>query len=283
MHAIRWGIMGTGAIAATFARGLTDLPDAVLVAVGSRTAQAAEQFGARFGVPRHHASYAALAADPEVDAVYIATPHPFHYPNARLCLAAGKAVLCEKPFTLNAREAAALIEEARARGVFLMEAMWTRCLPLFVRLRELLAAGAIGTPRMVQADFNFRTAVQPRSRLFDLELGGGALLDVGVYPVSLASMVFGTPTAITSQAHIGTTGVDEQCGLVLHHADGALAVLTAAIRTGGPNAALIRGTNGSIQIPRPPSGSRLHLRATGMGTRRLKWRVVCATGCVKAR
>jgi predicted dehydrogenase len=248
MDKIRWGILGTGRIAGIFAAGLADLGDAELVAVGSRTAAAADTFGDRYGVPRRHASYAALASDPQVDAIYVATPHTFHKENSLLCLQAGKAVLCEKPFTINAREAAELIAYARERRLFLMEAMWTRFLPLMVRLRELIAGGAIGEVRMVQADFDFRTEVNPRSRLFDPALGGGALLDVGVYPMSLASMLLGTPSEIASLAHLGATGVDEQSAAVLRYAGGRLAVLTSAIRIGGPHEALIRGTDGYIRI-----------------------------------
>ncbi|MFN8568711.1 MAG: Gfo/Idh/MocA family oxidoreductase [Kouleothrix sp.] len=190
MSIIRWGILGTGSIAGQFARGLAALDDAKLVAVGSRTAAAAAGFAQRVGAERAHGSYAELAHDPQVDAIYIATPHPLHHANTLLCLGAGKAVLCEKPFAINAGEAAAMIDAARARGLFLMEAMWTRFLPHMLRLRELLAAGVIGELRMLQADFGFRTEFNPHSRLFDPALGGGALLDVGIYPVSLASMLW---------------------------------------------------------------------------------------------
>ena len=175
MSKIRWGILGTGRIAGVFAEGLRSAADAELVAVGSRTAAAAEQFAGRVGAARAHASYADLASDPDVDAIYVATPHPFHKENSLLCIEAGKAVLCEKPFALNAGEAEQMVTAARARGVFLMEAMWTRFLPHIARLRELLAAGAIGEPRMLKADFCFRTDFNPRGRLFDPALGGGGL------------------------------------------------------------------------------------------------------------
>src|SRR5262249_48170981 len=148
--------------------------------------------------------------DPDVDAIYIATPHPMHYENSLLCLRAGKAVLCEKPFTINATQAADLIAEARRHGVLLMEAMWTRFLPHMVALRQTIDSGAIGEIRLLKADFCFRTNVDPASRLFDLALGGGALLDVGVYNISLASWLLGTPRQIVSLAQLGTTGVDEQ-------------------------------------------------------------------------
>lgn len=248
MHPIRWGILGTGSIAAQFARGLAELNDARLVAVGSRTADAAAAFAQTFGVARSHASYAALANDPDVDVIYIATPHSLHKENTLLCLEAGKAVLCEKPFAINAQEAAEMIIAARSRGLFLMEAMWTRFLPHMARLRELIAAGTIGELRMLQADFGFRASFDPQSRLFDPALGGGALLDVGIYPVSLASMLFGAPTRIASMASLGETSVDEQSAMLFGYADGQLAILSQATRTSTPHEALLLGTSGRIRV-----------------------------------
>jgi len=248
MTKTRWGILGTGNIASQFARGLAALDDAELVAVGSRTADSAEAFGERFSAPRRHSSYAALASDPDVDAIYVATPHPLHHNNTIMCLESGKAVLCEKPFAINATEAQSMIATARARGVFLMEAMWTRFLPHIVRLRELLAAGTIGEVRMLQVDFGFRTSFNPQGRLFDPALGGGALLDVGIYPVSLASMILGTPQRVTGMAHLGETGVDEQSAMIFGYAGGQLALLSQAIRTNSPHEALLLGTVGKIRV-----------------------------------
>ncbi|MBK9709935.1 MAG: Gfo/Idh/MocA family oxidoreductase [Kouleothrix sp.] len=248
MSKIRWGILGTGRIAGVFAEGLAGLDDAELVAVGSRSAESAAAFGERYAVPRRHASYAALAHDPGVDVVYVATPHTLHRENTLLCLGSGKPVLCEKPFAINAAEAASMIAAARERGLFLMEAIWTRFLPHIVRLRELLAAGALGELRMLRADFSFRTEVDPRSRLFDPALGGGALLDVGIYPVSLASMLFGRPERIASMADLGTTGVDEQAALIFGYSNGRMAVLTTATRTEAPHEALLLGTEGMIRL-----------------------------------
>lgn len=248
MEPIRWGILGTGRIAGLFATGLTALPDAELVAVGSRAAATAARFADEHGVPRRHPSYAALAADPEVDIVYVATPHPVHHAAVRLCLEAGKAVLCEKPFTVNAAQAADLIGLARARRLLLMEAMWTRFLPLMERFRGLVAAGAIGEPRLLTADFGFRHDGGPEHRLFDPALAGGALLDVGVYLVSLASMLFGPPERVTGFAHLGPTGVDEQAALVLGYPGGRLAQLTAAVRTATPQEVTLMGTDGSLRI-----------------------------------
>lgn len=262
---IRWGILGTGSIAKQFARGLQALDDARLVAVGSRAAATAEAFGTEFDVPRLHASYEALAADPEVDAIYVATPHPLHRENAILCLEAGKAVLCEKPFTINARQAAEVVAVARRKRVFLMEAMWTRFLPIVAQAREWIASGAVGEPRLVTADFGFRAGVNPESRLFNPRLGGGALLDVGIYTVSFASMVFGPkPTRIESMATLGETGVDEQAAVILGYGNGALAALTTAIRTNTPHEARIIGTDGRILL-HPPywRGTKATLQAGG--------------------
>lgn len=251
MDQIRWGILSTGGIAATFVRGLRDLPDAAVVAVGSRTQAAAEAFGDEHGIARRHGSYAALAADPAVDVIYIGTPHNLHAENMRLCLEAGKAVLCEKPFTVNAAEAAAAVALARERRLFLMEAMWARFRPHMVELRRLLAEGVIGEPRMVRANFGFRRPLDPAHRLFAPELAGGALLDVGVYATSFVHMVFGAPEGVVSAAHLGETGVDEQMAAILSYPGGRLAVITSATRTNSPRTAMVAGTEGYITIENP--------------------------------
>ena len=243
----RWGILGPGSIAHEFAAGLRAIPDGELVAIGSRDQQRADAFAEQYGAPNRYGSYAALAQDPDIDAVYVATPHPFHKDDTILCLEAGKAVLCEKPLTINAAEA--VVAVARARNTFLMEAMWTRYLPIIVQVRRWLAAGAIGAPRLVSADFGFRAGIDPEGRLFNLGLGGGALLDVGIYVVSFAAMVFGAqPAHIAAAAHIGETGVDEQTGVRLRYEGGALASLSCAVRTTTPHEARIVGTEGTIAI-----------------------------------
>ncbi|CAN5905667.1 Gfo/Idh/MocA family oxidoreductase [soil metagenome] len=245
---IRWGILSTGNIAHQFAKGLDDLPDTQLVAVGSRSQEGADAFGDEFGVSNRHASYEALAADPEVDAVYIGTPHPFHKDNTLLCLAAGKAVLCEKPFALNLNQARDMVAAARQHETFLMEAMWTRFLPHMVKLRKLIADGVIGEVRMLQADFGFRAAFDPDHRLFDPALGGGALLDIGVYPVSFAHALFGSPTEVKSFGNLGATGVDEEATLMLRHGAGQLALLSTTTRLNTPHVAVILGTEGRIHL-----------------------------------
>lgn len=251
LDTIRWGVLGPGSIARKFAMGLQALSDAQLVAVGSRSQESADAFGDQFQVRRRHASYAALAHDPEVDAIYVSTPHSFHREHAELCLRAGKAVLCEKPFAINAAQSESMIAVAREQGVFLMEAMWTRFLPLVVRVRELIAEGAIGELRMLWSDFGFRTSVNPSSRLFDPALGGGGLLDVGIYPVSLASLLFGKPDRIATMADLGSTGIDEQAGIILGYPGAKMAMLATAVRTTTPMETTIMGSEGSIRIHSP--------------------------------
>jgi len=248
---IRWGILGLGSIAGVFAAGLQAVPNAQLVACGSRTAEKAEAFGEKWKIPHRHADYAALAADPEVDAIYVATPHPMHREDVLLCLEHGKAVLCEKPFTVNAREAAEVIAAARRAGLLVMEAMWTRFLPHMAQVRAWLNAGAIGDVRMLHADLGFRANFDPRGRLLNPTLAGGGLLDVGVYTVSLAHGILGVPTAVTGLAHFGETGVDEQAGMVLGYPEGRLAVLSCGVRTNIPHVARILGTEGNILIREP--------------------------------
>ena len=245
----RWGIIGTGRIARLFAEGLATLMDAELVAVGSRSQAKADEFATQFNVPFRHASYEALAKDPRVDAVYVATPHSLHAENTLMALKAGKPVLCEKPFAINAREAKSMIRSARTKGVLLMEAMWTRFLPSIVRLREMLKEGIIGDVRTLEAGFGFQREKR-EGRLFDPALGGGALLDIGIYPISLASMIFGRPTRITGLAEIGPTGVDEQAAIVLGHPKGQLAVLHNSIRANTFQEASIIGTRGRIRLHR---------------------------------
>lgn len=257
---IRWGILGTGVIAGTFAGNLRLVPDAELVAVGSRTRESAEAFGERYRVAVRHAGYPDLVADPAVDAVYVAVPHPGHHSASLAALHAGKAVLCEKPFTINAAEAIELVAAARGAGLFLMEAMWNRFLPTLARVREILDAGAIGEVRTVHADLGFKLNGDPAGRLMAPELGGGALLDLGVYPVSFASFVLGTPATITAIATPTATGVDGQCSILMGYANGAQAVLNTTIEVDSPCTAVIAGTEGRIELAGPvfnPSSVRL--------------------------
>lgn len=248
-HTVGWGILGAGRIAGRFAAEAKLVPGARLVAVGARSAERAAQFAQQNGVARAYGSYADLVADPEVDAVYVATLHPQHCEHTLLALDAGKAVLCEKPFAVNADQARQMIERARARRLFLMEAMWTRFNPITVQVRQWLADGLIGEPRLATIDFGFRAAWDPASRILNPTLAGGALLDVGVYVLAYASMIFGRPAQIRAAAHIGATGVDEQTAMVLKYDGGQLASLTCTVRTSTPQAARIDGTAGAIEVP----------------------------------
>jgi len=247
----RWGILGTGRIAGTLAEALAVLPDAELVAVGSRSAESADRFGDRFDVPRRHATYEALLADDDVDVIYVATPHTHHPQNTIDCLNAGRAVLCEKPFAINAALSQSMIDVARARKLFLMEAMWSRFLPAHQRFYELIEDGAIGEPRTLVADFGFAAPFDAKQRLFNPQLGGGALLDVGVYPLTLATRIFGEPESIVSSAHLGDSGVDEQSAAVLQYAGGAQATIGCAIRTETGQEACLYGTEGFLRLESP--------------------------------
>ena len=186
LERVRWGILGPGSIAHKFVAGLSLIPDAEVVAVGSRSIERANAFADEYGIPHRYGSYQELVDDADVDVIYVATPHSLHREHTLLCLQGGKPVLCEKPMAVNAREVAEMIQVAGNKNLFLMEAMWTRFLPVWVKVRELLAKGVIGEPRMLTADFGSRAAKDPEHRLFAPHLAGGALLDVGVYPVSLS-------------------------------------------------------------------------------------------------
>ncbi|MGW5746435.1 Gfo/Idh/MocA family protein [Amycolatopsis sp. NPDC003861] len=246
---LRWGIMGTGAIADTFARDLQLTESGVVAAVGSRSGGSAERFGGELDIPTRHSSYEALANDPDVDVVYVATPHPMHHANARLALKAGKPVLVEKPFTMSAEEARDLVDLARAQGLFLMEAMWTRFLPHIRHIRELLPS--LGDVVTVAADHGQWFAEDPAFRLFAPELGGGALLDLGIYPVSFASMVLGQPERVAAMATPAFTGVDAQMSMLFGYAGGAQAVLTCTLSAISPTTASIVGTEARIEVDGP--------------------------------
>ncbi|MCP4610170.1 MAG: Gfo/Idh/MocA family oxidoreductase [Planctomycetes bacterium] len=247
---IRWGIIGTGFIAHQFARDLAVLDDARLVAVASRTKESADKFAEEFGVEHRHVGAEQLAGNENVDVVYVATPNTKHKENSISCLKGDKAVLCEKPFCINASEAAEMVECAREKGLFLMEAMWTLCFPAMAKVREIINSGAIGEVRQVHSNFSFRGEWEPDGLLLNPNLGGGSLLDVGVYNIALAQMVYQRePTRISGMAHLGETGVDEQSSVTLGYDNGALAILTSAVRTETSQEAAIYGTDGYIKIP----------------------------------
>jgi len=245
---LRWGILGTGLIADTFATDLTLTDSGVVAAVGSRTQESADRFAGKHGVERAHSSYESLVADPEIDVVYVATPHPMHRDNAILALEAGKPVLVEKPFTMNAAEAREIVAVARDKQLFAMEAMWTRFLPHIMVVRDWLTQRVLGEIVSVSADHGQWFADDPDFRLFAPALGGGALLDLGIYPVSFASMVLGTPNRIVSLGDPAFTGVDAQTSMLFGYESGAQAVLTCTLRAKSPTTAAIVGTDGRIEI-----------------------------------
>ncbi|MFH8249609.1 Gfo/Idh/MocA family protein [Microbacterium sp. B2969] len=246
---LRWGILATGGIAHAFTRDLRTAGRDI-AAVGSRRADAARAFADEFEIPHAHDSYEALVDDDDVDIVYIATPHPQHADNAILALEHGKHVLVEKPFTLTGAEAARVRDVARAHGLLAMEAMWTRYLPHMIRVRELVAAGALGDVRSLFADHTQKLPSDPAHRLNAIELGGGALLDLGIYPVSFAWDILGAPTTTTASARIIETGVDTEVATTFTHAGGAVSTTFSSSRTAGPNTAHILGTDARIDIDR---------------------------------
>jgi predicted dehydrogenase len=244
---IRWGILGTGFIAHAQTADLVGCGFTV-AAVGSRSQESADAFAAEFGIPVAHGSYEALVADPGVDAIYISTPHPFHAENAVLALRAGKHVLVEKPFAVTAGQAREVVALGEATGLVVMEAMWTRFLPHMLRIREIIAAGTLGDVRTLIADHNQDLPKDPLHRLNNPALGGGALLDLGVYPVSFAFDLFGTPTDVKALSAKTATGVDRQTAILFGFDDGRQAVLHSALDTKGPNTAAILGTEGRIEV-----------------------------------
>jgi predicted dehydrogenase len=245
---LRWGIIGTGRIAHTFARDLAFIESGVAVAAGSRSMESANEFADEFAITGRYASYEELVDDPDVEAVYVATPHPMHFDNATLALERSKPVLVEKAFTVTAAQASTLVDLATSKNVFMMEAMWTRFLPHIIALRELIADGSIGEIVSVEADHGQRFVYDPSSRFFNPDLGGGAMLDLGVYPVSFASMLLGPPTKIVAMIEPAPTGVDMSDSMIFGYANGAHALLNATMASKTSTRAAIAGTKGRIEI-----------------------------------
>ncbi|MEI6299838.1 MAG: Gfo/Idh/MocA family oxidoreductase [Betaproteobacteria bacterium] len=246
-----WGILGTGTVAREFAAGLGHIPAARLVAVGSRDLATAQAFAAFSGAVRAHGSYEALVADPAVDVVYIATPHVFHHQHCLLALQAGKAVLCEKPFASDAGEAREVAALAKQKNLFCMEAMWMHFVPAMRYAIDRVATGDLGPARMLMADFGVPTVVERGGRFFSAELGGGALMDRGVYPLALAWRLFGRPDQVESVASLAATGVDEQCAIALRYPGGELATLSATLTGYAANQAVITCSGGRLTIGEP--------------------------------
>ena len=251
VRTIRWGILGTGKIAKAFVTALKDTPDAVLAAVASRSVDSATAFATEYGsheLTKSHGSYQALADDPDVDAIYIATPHPLHRENALMCLNAGKHVLVEKAFTVNRREAEEVVALARAKNLFAMEAMWTRFHPAVLEAKRIVDSGEIGTVATVQGDLGFSSDAGPEHRLFNPALGGGSLLDLGIYPLSIAAYFLGPVKAVQAVGQLGPTGVDVQCTFVLQHEQGGLAACTSSLAARTPVEFTVCGSKGFVRL-----------------------------------
>ncbi|MHA1746398.1 MAG: Gfo/Idh/MocA family protein [Promethearchaeota archaeon] len=243
-----WGILGCGNIAHSFAMGLKHIPNAQIIAVASKSGKA-EKFGKQYGATYTYTNYEDLVANPEVDVIYVATTHNFHFENTKLCLENRKPVLCEKAFTINAAQLKILIDLARKEQLFLMEAMWSRFFPCMVKLREMIAQNKIGDVRLIKGDFGFTMLHGPEHRVFNPKLAGGALLDLGIYPISFASMILGTPQKITSSATMGETGVDIFSSYFLEYENGAVSMLSSSTQLCPPHTALVVGTKGYLEIP----------------------------------
>lgn len=247
---IRWGIIGTGWIADRMAEALKVVDHAELVAVGSRTAGSAGEFARRHGISKAYGSYQELAAAPGIDVAFIGTPHPLHAANTLMCLRNGKAVLCEKPFAMNEREVLRMISTAKEKNLFLMEAFWTRFLPSTGKVLELVRSGTIGEVRHIKSDFGVFREFDPNHRAFNKALGGGSLLDIGIYPVFLTLLLWGEPDGITCVPHIGPTGVDESLALTFQYNDGRIATLFSSFTVNSTVETHICGTRGRITMDR---------------------------------
>lgn len=244
-----WGVIGTGKIAGRFATDLALLPNAHLYAVGSRTENRAKDFAKKFHFEKAYGSYESLLSDPNLEVVYIATPHVSHCENTLLALDHKVAVICEKPLAINAKEVNKMVEKAQKQQTFLMEALWTLFLPPLTKAKALIAEGAIGEVQSIRADFGFQAAFKPESRLFNPNLGGGALLDIGIYPLLLAQTILGKPDTIAATALLGATKVDEEISIALTYGQQKMAHLHASLRSHTPVDAHIYGTKGFIHIP----------------------------------
>jgi predicted dehydrogenase len=264
----RWGILSTGKIARAFAHALKETPGAELAAVASRSQASADAFGDEFGVAQRYSSYEAMCAASDIDVVYIGTPHALHAENALLALEGDKAVLVEKAFTINQREAQRVIDAARSRGLFLMEAMWTRFLPSMDEVRRIIASGEIGTVTQINADFGISGQFDPSSRMVNPGLGGGALLDLGVYPLSVATFLLGEVAEVKAFAQMGETGVDAQTTFTLRHKGGALSICSCSMRARSPIELTIAGDGGFIRMHTPFYKARTITVETNDGRRR---------------
>jgi predicted dehydrogenase len=245
---VRWGIIGPGKIAARLADSFSLVRNARVTAVASRDVGRAEAFAVKYSIPSVYGSYHQLANDPEVDIVYVATPHSFHHEQSLLAVRHGKAVLCEKPMTLNFRQTSELVKEARGRSVFLMEAMWSRFFPALIKAEELIRHGSIGALKFMSSDFGFAAPYNPEGRVFNPDMGGGSWLDVGVYPLFLTLWLMGKPDRLSSFARLSPTGADETVSALFNYTDGRIAHLLSSVVADSPKEAIILGTEGRITL-----------------------------------
>ena len=246
---IHWGILGCGNIANKFATDLRKVSGSVLHAVAARDSDRAQKFAKKHSAERTYSNYTTLANDPDLDVVYVATTHNFHYEHAALCLAANKAVLCEKPICVNAQEAQKLVAQSRKNNIFLMEAMWTRFMPAVIRLKKDIDSGVIGTPQLVQADFGITKAPEAGSRFYEKKLAAGALLDLGIYTINFSNIVFGSqPKGISGYAQFTDQGVDRLSTYNLIYSEGRQALLSASVALSTPHQARIYGDTGRIVV-----------------------------------
>lgn len=254
---LRWGLLGTGWIARKFAQAVRETSTGVLTAAGSRQPATAEKFAAEFGIPRAHGSYEALLADPEVDAVYLSTPHVLHAEWTIAAARAGKHILCEKPLAMNAAEAERMAAEAGRAGVFLMEAFMYRCHPSTARAVELVRSGVLGEVALIEASFGHRLPFDPESRLFNRALGGGGILDLGCYPMSIARLLAGAePAGLTGTARLSpATGVDLAATAAVKFENGVLGALSCGMEVNQESFVRVYGTLGSFKIPHPWHGA----------------------------
>lgn len=245
---INWGIIGLGNIANQFAEDLQHSDNSALYAVASRNGEKAKIFSEKYNSTKFYDSYEALAEDPEIDVIYIATPHTFHFENTMMCLKKGKGVLCEKPMGINSREVEMMVREAELRGLFLMEAIWTRFIPATNKLLEILSNKTIGDILFIRADFGFKADSNREGRLYNKKIGGGSLLDIGIYPIYLSLLILGIPMDMKVMARMTDTDVDGYCSILFDYENGAKAMLESTIEADTPIEAYIYGSKGSLQL-----------------------------------
>ncbi len=264
MKTIKWGIIGTGTIARAMAEGLRAVEGAQLTSVLSRTDESANSFAKKYNIPNRFSNREKFASFKEIDVVYIATPHTQHLDDALLCIHHNKHVLCEKPLGINSQQVETMLEAAQKKHVFFMEAMWSHFFPAIQKTLALIGEGVIGDVRKIDIDFCFRGAWEPEKRLLNLKYAGGALLDVGIYPIFLSQLIMNqAPVKITADAYLGKTGVDEHSSYILRYKNGAMATLSSGIRMDSRHTAAIYGTAGYIEIPKFWQPDSLILHTTG--------------------